>query len=461
MPRKLRTRVLGIAIVSACGFTATNIEREDGALSPIDSSVDAYIPDASLCVAASKQCIGANQKLRVCDSSGASSRDIDCAWSCLETPEPHCAQLVPSGGAVTTADLESTALTDHTIMSATINTDDGSITGLRAAGGGIINGIDYTQRGSVGVFRFNKLTINGLVNIRGTRAAAIVSIGEITINGGIDAQGDCSGSNAGPGGSPGGAAGKDGSGSGSGGAGSGSNPCSGGGGAGHGGAGGDGGGRDNDGDAFGTPSIAQLFGGAGGGGGGGEADGGEGGGGGGALQLVANKRIKINGAQPLAGRIHAGGCGGRGGLCGGGGGGAGGTILIEAPVIELASSALAVNGGGGGGGGGGGNTTGTSGERATLSTTKASGGNGANGVNGGGPPEPDGGDGGDGGDDNAASGSNGENAKRAGGGGGAVGRMRFNTLSGSIVTSGTVVLSPALSTMTTQTTTSRGMAAIK
>ena len=461
MPRKLRTRVLGIAIVSACGFSATNIERDDGALSPIDSSTDAYIPDASLCAAASKQCIGANQKLRVCDSTGASSRDIDCSWSCLDTPEPHCAQLVPSGGAVTTADLDSTALMEHTITSATINTDDGSISGLRTAGGGIVNGIDYTQRGNVGVFRFNKLTINGIVNIRGTRAAAIVSINEITINGEIDVQGDCNGRNAGPGGGSGGDGSQNGSGSGGGGAGSGSNQCSGGGGGGNGGSGGDGGGRDNEGDAFGMPSIAQLVGGGGGGGGGDEDDGGDGGGGGGALQLVANKRIKINGAQPLAGGINAGGCGGRGGSCAGGGGGAGGTILIEAPVIEFASSALAVNGGGGGGGGGGDNTTGNNGERASLSNAKANGGNGANGTNGGGPPEPDGGDGGDGADDNAANGSNGESAKRAGGGGGAVGRMRFNTLSGSIVTSGTVVFSPALSTMTTQTTTSRGMAVIK
>lgn len=453
---RLRARVIGIAIVSACGFTATNMQREDGATSPIDSSVDAYIPDATACQRGSAECIASNQMIRVCDGPGLQPHDEPCSWSCLSTPDAHCGKLVPSGGAVTTADLDPTTLGDTQIngTSATINTDDGSITGVRPAGiGSIMNGIDVTQRGNVTVFRFNKLTVNALqLTIRGSRAAALVALTDITINGEVSAQGDCMARAAGPGGGAGGSSKGSGSGSGRGGSGDGDdNNCTGGGGGADGADGGDGGNINNGGSSFGAATIATLVGGGGGGGGGGNM-GGDGGGGGGALQLVANGRVTVNGLSPLAGGINAGGCGGRAGNSCGGGGGAGGMILIEAPVIELKSSTLAVNGGGGGGGSGGGN-----GERGNLSTSKASGGKG-----GGGPGAGNsGGDGGDGGDDDTATGGKAPNNNRAGGGGGGVGRMRFNTLSGSIVTSGTTTFSPALTSSQQTTTVSTGMAVIR
>lgn len=454
---RLRARIIGIAIVSACGFTATNMQREDAATSPIDSSVDAYIPDASACLRGSAECIASGQMIRVCDGPNQQPHDEPCAWSCLSSPEAHCGKLVPSGGAVTTADLDPTTLGDTTIIAAptaTLDTDTGAISGVRPAGiGTILNGIDVTQRGNVTVFRFNKLTVNGpLLRITGTRAAALVSLTDITINAEIDAQGDCQARNAGPGGFLGGSAKNKGSGSGGGGSGGGDdNNCTGGGGGGYGGDGGDGGGANNGGTTFGAATITSLVGGGGGGGGGGN-DGAEGGGGGGALQLVANTRVTINGLSPLAGGINAGGCGGHSAASCGGGAGAGGTILIEAPVIEFKSSTLAVNGGGGGGG-----SNGSDGRDATLNTTSAAGGNG-----GGGPGAGNsGGDGGNGGDDATANGGNGQNASHAGGGGGGVGRMRFNTLSGSVLRSGNTVFSPGLSSGQQTTTVSTGMAIIR
>ncbi|CAN5900363.1 hypothetical protein BH11MYX3_BH11MYX3_11220 [soil metagenome] len=457
MARRLRTRRIGCAIVSACGFTATRSDRvQDSGPDPVDSAVDAYIPDAGMCGTMTAECIGNNSTLRTCEVSGQPPRDYMCSWGCSTMPDAHCAKLVPSGGVVTTADLDPyPSLMDITITAAptaTLNTDDGSITGVRAAGAGIISGVDFTIRGNIAVFRFNKLTINGpLLNIRGARAVALVSTSDININAEINAQGDCSARTPGPGGGSGGAAAKSGTGSGPGGAGGGTNTtCSGGGGGGHGAGGGDGGGANNDGPQFGMATIAQLLGGGGGGGGGGD-QGGDGGGGGGALQLVANNRVTISALAPFAGGINAGGCGGKAGNACGGGAGAGGLVLIEASVIDFRSATLAVNGGGGGGG-----SNGEAGERASLSTTKASGGDG-----GGGPGNGNsGGDGGDGGDNDIAIGANGEAKSRSGGGGGGVGRMRFNTLSGSIVTSGTVVFSPPLAGGPTATVT-RGVAIIQ
>ena len=204
---RLRARIIGIAVVSACGFTASNMQRDD-ATSPIDSSVDAYIPDASACLRGSAECIANGQMIRVCDGPGLQPHDEPCSWSCLSTPEAHCAKLVPSGGAVTTADLDPTTLGDVTITAAptaTLDTDTGAISnGVRPAGiGSIMNGIEVTQRGNVTVFRMSKLTVNGvLLRITGTRAAALVSLTDITINAEIDVQGDCAARTAGPGGFP-------------------------------------------------------------------------------------------------------------------------------------------------------------------------------------------------------------------------------------------------------------------
>jgi len=449
--RRFRTRLVGVAVVSACGFTAsTGSDGGPGGV-PDDSVLSDAAPDAPIpteCTTAGTTCVGPDERLRMCSAINAVPVDTVCAWRCANAPTPHCRRLQPSGGAVLPTDLDPAGgLGDVQITSVIgrvrFNTDTGAITngGLPVSSTGSL----FVVRNGVGIWRFNKLTLNGVIELTGNNAAALVAITEIQITGLVDLQGDCDNRGAGPGGGGGGDDATPGGGSGGGGAGSGSNTeCSGGGGGGHAVAGGSGGDGTAGGAAFGTPTIAVLAGGGGGGGGGG-SNGGDGGGGGGAIQLVANGKVRINGNTVFG--IQAGGCGGRTGASCGGGAGAGGTILIEAGVIEILNATLAVNGGGGGGG-----KSGTSGNPAHLSTNRASGG-----IGGTSGPGDNGGGGGAGGDNDVFPGQPGGTSDFAGGGGGAVGRMRFNTLSGTIMRQ-SVVFSPNLSMGGTSTPVTQGMA---
>jgi hypothetical protein len=349
-----------------------------------------------------------------------------CPWGCRsDSPGPRCGRLVPAGGAVVPEDLDPTGLSEQ-VLSGIIDGDSGEIDGTPAT--------SFKQVGSVAVFRFSNLRI-GTVQLVGTRAIALVASGELSIDGVIDVRGSC-GDNAGPDPGPGGRRGGNeqaGSGDGAGSGDDGSNQ--GGGGAGHGGAGGTGGGGLLGGLPANDPQITLLVGGAGGGGG----KTSDGGGGGGAIQLVSDRSITIG---ALAG-INAGGCGGGGGDgnadAGGGGGGAGGTILLEAPVIEIAG-VLAVNGGSGG------NRNNGEGVAGVLGRTRASGPSG--GGLGGAASAFDGASG-------TGVGSNQDN----GGGGGGVGRIRLVTGTGAsfeLVRSG-ATLSPSLEDGE-GTTTTHGMA---
>jgi len=449
---------VGVAIVSACGFTASStVGGGDGGTEDstpddsviVDAPPDVFIP--STCPTAGKTCVGAGERLRDCSMVGATPMDTICPWRCADAPAPHCRVLQPSGGAVLPSDLEPVAgLGDFAISAiATVqfNTDTGAITN----GGFPVSttGSLFVKRNGVAIWRFGRLTISGInIEFTGASAAALVAITEINISGSIDLQGDCNARASVASGGAGGDDGKVGGGSGGGGAGAGNDTsCTGGGGGGNGASGGSGGGGSTGGLAFTTPEIASLVGGGGGGGGGGGM-GGDGGGGGGALHLVANAKVRVNGN--FGGGIQAGGCGGKAGGSCGGGGGAGGTILVEAAVIELLNGTFAVNGGGGGGG-----KSGTSGQAAHFSGTRASGGNGGTlgmGSNGG--------DGGDGGDDGAFDGASGQSVSRAGGGGGAVGRIRFHTLSGMIMRQN-VVFSPLLATPAMTTPVSQGSASLQ
>ncbi|MDX2087414.1 MAG: hypothetical protein SFX73_06180 [Kofleriaceae bacterium] len=432
MSRHLRTQLLGVVIVSACGFSVPGGGNDPDGSAPGDGR----LPDAAACTTLTAECIS-ETTLRACVTIGEQPVDTTCAGGCSDTGGAHCRAIVPTGTSVLPADLSGTPqLVDitWTLGSAggRIDADDGSITingtQVRAPGVGIIGGIDFQIRSGTGVFRFDKLTVAADANagplaLRGANAIALVAITDLLIGVAVDAQ-DCKGRDGGPGGGRGGDDEEAGTEAGGGGAGAGSNnDCTGGGGGGHATAGGDGGGQNNNGSTSGTALITTLRGGGGGGGGGG-GSGGDGGGGGGAVQLVANGRIVIGTALAGAPKgINAGGCGGTSstGACGGGGG-AGGAILIEAGSVEILNATLAVNGGGGGAG----NNT-SNGEDGQLSGTRANGGNGANG---GGWSGGDGGDGAD--DDNAA--APGEDAERAGGGGGGVGWLRLNTRTGSITT---------------------------
>jgi hypothetical protein len=192
------------------------------------------------------------------------------------------------------------------------------------------------------------------ITVTGSRPLALLSKGDVTIAGTIDAT--AVGSTAGPGGYDGGTDGFPGDGQGGGGAGGSFLQFqeSGGGGGGHaepGGAGGDTAGAAGGvaGAKVENDELVTLIGGSGGGSGG-TADAsaipGAGGGGGGAIMVGSLTSIAI----AITGGINVGGGGGQGGTTeeAGGGGGSGGAILLSAPTIAV-SGTLAANGGGGGG----------------------------------------------------------------------------------------------------------------
>lgn len=305
----------------------------------------------------------------------------------------------------------------------------------------------------IGVFSFLQIKIPDGIRVRvtGARALALIAPGPIKIEGLLDlqaGQAECSDARcAGPGGFAGSSvrvAAMRGDGPGGGGWGFAGGTAlneSGAGGAGSCGSGGKGGdsGITEVGGAGGQPyqqpTLVPLCGGSGGGAGGAGTQTGEtgqrGGGGGGAIQIVSQTSVLIGSTSPAtASGISAGGGGGQGdhGMNfndGGGGGGSGGAILIEAPRIAIDSDAvLAVNGGGGGGGRNGTVDT-NNGAPGSLSVMPAAGGAGErSGGNGGAADTPNGRD---------ASGSIGDGG--AGGGGGA-GRIRLNTLDGTITLRG-------------------------
>jgi hypothetical protein len=425
-------------------------------------------PDAPICEDTGTTCADATT-LRAC-TQGQAAIDTPCPWGCLGPTAPRCGQLQPTGEVVAPADLnQDPRLKDGTATAegtpGVINTLDGSITNLRGPGIGVVDDIDFEVRDvpsplggglrQVGVFRLAKLTLTGEWLVRGPNALAIVSLGDVVIQGRLDLLGDCMSTNAGPGGARGGSSGADAPGPGGGKrgmVGTANNDSSGGGGGGYGAEGGDGGVADSSpaipsgGGLWGDPAITQLLGGSGGGGGGG---GGVGGGGGGAIHIVANGKVSIladQAVQPSG--INAGGCGGeRSNNDAGGGGGSGGAILIEAAELELDNAHLAVNGGGGGGANSAGATAvGTDG---VLGATRAAGGLGGSGV----------GNGGAGGAAGTLRGDPGDNAANdGGGGGGGVGRIRVNTRLVDGVTAGNgALVSPSFDEPGTTATRSTGV----
>lgn len=423
----LRVGLVVTAILAACRFSpnaartadapgtgpGSDAALPDGAL-PDAAAPDATPPpDASACANFTAKCLDSST-LESCSGSDATPTTTTCNWGCEATSPARCAEIVPAGGAVMTSDLDPTGLADVTLGGGTtIDTDDGTITGVATGYGNVL-------RGSVRVLEVKSLAITGPITITGSKALALVANGAIAVGGVIDARGPCATNprSAGPGGHDGGASDANGPGPGGGTGGTGKND--GGGGGGYGGMGGVGDGSDAGGQNFGDMKISMLVGGGGGGGGHNQ---GKGGGGGGAIQLVSNTSITIAANSG----INAGGCGGTStnndNNAGGGGGGAGGTILLEAPVVKIAG-ALAVNGGGGGGS--------SNGSAATLDRT----------------PAPGGGTGGDG----ASAGTNrGSSGGSAGGGGGGLGRIRVNTRSGMATLMPGNVLSPSFADSTTAT----------
>jgi hypothetical protein len=279
--------------------------------------------------------------------------------------------------------------------------------------------MDVTQSDSskAHVIVVTSLTVepSAKITVTGGLPLILISIGDIHLNGSIDA--NAAGSTHGPGGFTQETTNAAGGGPGGGGAGSDTAAATGGSYCGLGGAGAvTGGSAAAVPAAYGAVDLRPLAGGSSGGNG---AAGGAGAGGGG-IQIVSGGSFTM--AQ--GSYINVGGGGGNFGgdsTQNAGGGGTGGSILIEATTVSL-SGILAANGGGGGAGGGG---SATSGGDATPNSTPAPGGTNS------GAPQSAGGAGGAasvidglGGGDLAGS--------SAGGGGGGAGRIRINTSTGNV-----------------------------
>ncbi|HUQ01043.1 MAG TPA: hypothetical protein VM261_01050, partial [Kofleriaceae bacterium] len=348
-----------VAATGSCGFNPTGGVVADDVVDPDGGSEDDGGPGDGACV---DRCEGSTYH----GCSGGQETSTPCAAGCLDTPQPHCATLVPSNGA---NDSDLVDVTGELSVAAgqvvVVDTDDGGIVAYPSGGGAATtirdpgNGLGDTMRfrvlaqingaPAVAILGVRSLSIadGGRLRITGDRPVLFLVSTTATISGAIDVgaghtgtigQNDCQ-ECSGPGGG-GGATNLV--------AASGCAPGlngnyyvtldeTGGGGGGFGFAGARGGDSDT-GSAVGgniTPitacsgaSLVPLQGGAGGGRGSTSAALGAevGGGGGGAVQITALVGITITATAD----IYAGGAGGAGSsdAYGGGGGGAGGGILL-------------------------------------------------------------------------------------------------------------------------------------
>ncbi len=321
---------------------------------------------------------------------------------------PFAYALANGGAAVDLAGI--TAAVELPAGRATIDTTTGAITRegatVRGPGQGVVDGVSFTIVASgVAALASPRFVVAAGADVRviGDNALILIATDEVDVAGTIDL-GATAPPFGGPGGGRGGVASQPATG-----CGPGSQPVGPGGGSG--GANATWGGvgavtvLPGDPTMCASPLAEPLVGGSGGGAGNNGLA--AGGGGGGALQISAGRAIRIHGV------IDVGGGGGAGTAMGGGGGGAGGTILLQAPLVELAGARLAANGGGGGGGG----ASATAGADGPVGTATASGG-----ASGGGA-----------GSSSGTNGGNATDATQLGGGGGGAGVIRIETLAGTPV----------------------------
>jgi hypothetical protein len=357
----------------------------------------------------------AGDELTTCDASGTSVTTTACALGCA-SDGTRCLSFEPSNGLgpALTAAASEPAITIPD--GATINTDTGEV----KTSGGIAVQVHSLAIGqgptTIRALIGGSFTI-GDVSVLGANPLAIVSVGDIALDGVLDMGAESTAS--GPGAQRTGAcAGQ---------------PSD---------VGGSGGGNATEGAAGGGPvliSNPRVPGGAaqtvfeplGGGCPGGKllsngsavADGG---GGGGAVQLVSLTAIAISGGIDV---------GGGGGGFNGGGGGSGGNVILEAPRVSFSAGGIFANGGSGG-------ACSLNGTDASRDATPAPG-PGPCGAHG----ELYGGAGGTVAAVPTSGGRVGVSETSAGGGGGAVGRLRIATLDGTYE-SGSAVLSAVTTTAT-------------
>ncbi|HEU5059466.1 MAG TPA: hypothetical protein VFU21_23190 [Kofleriaceae bacterium] len=363
-------------------------------------------------------------ELRVCNDAGDGEERVTCGLRC--NPEgPACEQIIdPSNGLAAALDLAESApalLIDGggTVFFDTVEEVSGTTATIagQAFETTIVPGAGTNPDILVVPVASLRVVAGTTFSVQGTRAIAFASWGDVRIQGTLrvvagrseEVEEDCWGRSSDPVGNdddiPGPGGGSFASFGGNGGSITGVA-----GGAGHAG-----------GDLVGGETLVPLRGGCPGGS---DGIGGQGIGGG-ALQIASRTLVTVPGA------IGANGGGG----CVSSGGGSGGAILLEAPLVTVAGGLFA-NGGGGGCGGF------DCGESGTNSTTpapgndicaEAVGGNGAAG------------------DSEATDGTSDTNTAgqvdRAGGGGGGFGRIRINTLDGTVTGASTFSPQPSLATV--------------
>lgn len=351
VPRMRPTFFALFLVAALSGCTKVNPDAPDAAGTGFDADVtydanlQACTPDTSVC---------ADDVETICNASGAVARQTTCTLGCFD--DERCGKLDPSNGLA--GHLDDAAETTDLLLgaSATIDTTNGSVadeTGAIA----VTTAFDDSNAVGVLVIKVKSLTATN-ITVVGTRALAIVSDGDVRINGLVTLSAVSNQDGAGAHLSDTTCRGKAGAvaagGSGGGGAGFGGSGGAGGGATGA--AGGEGGG------VSGNAALVPLRGGCRGGYGGGNSVPAQAtqidvGGGGGAIQIVSNTSIRVESSAGIA----ANGGGGKGDTSGtiffclasiicraGDGGGSGGGILLEAPEVHLApGSVLVANGGGG------------------------------------------------------------------------------------------------------------------
>jgi hypothetical protein len=423
----MRSLVTGLSVgiaLAACGYEKPP-DVPDDANKMVDSGSGGGGSDATLaCAPSTTTCT--NGTYVDCSATGTPTVTMACPLGC-DASQPKCRDVDPSNGVAQYLDMAHTDAAAPMLTlgaGSTISTDTGIV--YDGATSVVVPNIDI---GDYHVFWVKSLSITGSTVVSGADGLIIVSDGDVSITDLLDVSGNLrvNGPGGGPGTCVGGTATTAGSFSG------------GGGGGGNGDPGGTGGNADGNASPGGQPGAAladldlePLHGGCMGGD---ATEGtstcrGVGGGGGGALQIVSRTQIALtsNGVIDASG---GGGVAARAGtdtctstnLRGGGGGGAGGSVLLEAPQVRLEGSAVIVSTKGGGGSAGGigsflnGADGGTSGTAAAGGINQTSGANGGLGGTEAVPP---------------GDGTAGDPSEDGGGAGGAVGRVRFNTSSGTV-----------------------------
>ena len=441
---------------------------------PPDLTPPPDLAPPNVCTAGSSSCSG--NTLLTCPD-GSVQNMTTCQLGCSMAGGAHCEQMYPRAP-ITRNDFDTTGLTATTLSANSVYI--GADTGLIGPGNAPIrhannvattyevhDGIGFhlvSIAGSsvkLGIYTFSSLTVNAnvVMNAYGANGIALVSAGDMTMNGQFDAT--CAGnvnlaalfgapnpSLHGPGGGDGGKPGTPSVGFGTGGVGgvNGDNTHAvGGGGGSYADSGGTGGGDGTNaggaaGPTYGDTMLTTLYGGSGGGAGGqnGSTNIAYGGGGGGLAILVAQGTLTL-GAGNMSGGINAGGCGGTANMSvGGGGGGSGGTILVQALTVHLAAKGVLAANGGGGAAGNAAPGMMTNGKPGPFGPGAAMGGQ-----------TGGSGDGGSGGNATTTTGGAGGTANSGGGGGGgAIGRIRLETQTGSATLDTGYAISPSATVST-------------